>query len=323
LKSRVLITGGAGFIGSHLVDEFISRGERVTVLDDLSTGTSKNLEHLQGNPNLEIVTGSILDKSIVDSLVSKNDGCLHMAAAVGVKKILNDPIGSLNTNINGSENVLFSSLKHKKRVLIASTSEIYGKNTSEVLTEESDRILGSPLLSRWTYSEAKAIEEAIAYHLHRTQGLNLRIVRLFNTVGPRQSSAYGMVIPKFFDAVLNDREIEIHGEGTQRRVFCHVADAVSGILAIWDCEEANGEAFNVGGKEEIEISKLAAEVMKVVGKKVRIRNIPYEELRKEGFEDMPRRVPSTEKLQKLTGWQPKRGLAEILNDFQGYLVGSQ
>ena len=323
MKSRVLITGGAGFIGSHLVDEFISRGERVTVLDDLSTGTSKNLEHLQGNPNLEIVTGSILDKSLVDSLVSKNHGCLHMAAAVGVKKILNDPIGSLNTNINGSENVLFSSLKHKKRVLIASTSEIYGKNTSEVLTEESDRILGSPLLSRWTYSEAKAIEEAIAYHLHRTQGLNLRIVRLFNTVGPRQSSAYGMVIPKFFDAVLNDREIEIHGDGTQRRVFCHVADAVSGILAIWDSEEANGEEFNVGGKEEIEISKLAEEVMKVVGKKVGIRNVPYEELRKEGFEDMPRRVPSTEKLQKLTGWQPKRGLAEILKDFHGHLVGSQ
>jgi UDP-glucose 4-epimerase len=323
LSKKVLITGGAGFIGSHLVDACLNRGEKVTVLDDLSTGSPENLKHLEGNPNLEIIAGSILDKGLVETLISKSDGCMHMAAAVGVKKILDDPIGSLTTNISGSENVLFASLKHKKQVLIASTSEIYGKNTSEVLTEESDRILGSPLLSRWTYSEAKALEEAIAYHLFRTQGLNLRIVRLFNTVGPRQSSAYGMVIPKFFDAVLNDREIEIHGSGNQRRVFCHVADAVTGILAIWDCEEAKGEVFNVGGKEEIEISKLAEAIMKVVGKRVGIRNIPYEELRKEGFEDMQRRVPSTEKLRKLTGWQPRRGLTEILEDFQKHLVGSK
>lgn len=323
LNNSVLITGGAGFIGSHLVDAFLARGENVTVLDDLSTGSAKNLEHLKSSEGLKIVEGSILDESLVDSLVAQSNGCLHMAAAVGVKKILDDPIGSLKTNINGSENVLLSSLKHKKRVLIASTSEIYGKNSSEVLKEDSDRVLGSPLLSRWTYSEAKAIEEAIAYHLHKTKGLDLRIVRLFNTVGPRQSAAYGMVIPKFFDAVIHGKEIEIHGDGTQRRVFCHVADAVSGILSIWDSSKANGEAFNVGGKEEVSILKLAEAVMNVLNKATPIKFTPYEELRQRGFEDMQRRVPSTEKLHRVTGWEAKRGLQEILADYKSYVMESK
>lgn len=323
LNNSVLITGGAGFIGSHLVDAFLARGESVTVLDDLSTGSAKNLEHLKSSEGLKIVEGSILDESLVDSLVAQSNGCLHMAAAVGVKKILDDPIGSLKTNINGSENVLLSSLKHKKRVLIASTSEIYGKNSSEVLKEDSDRVLGSPLLSRWTYSEAKAIEEAIAYHLHKTKGLDLRIVRLFNTVGPRQSAAYGMVIPKFFDAVIHGKEIEIHGDGTQRRVFCHVADAVSGILSIWDSSKANGEAFNVGGKEEVSILKLAEAVMNVLNKATPIKFTPYEELRQRGFEDMQRRVPSTEKLHRVTGWEAKRGLQEILADYKSYVMESK
>ena len=323
LNNSVLITGGAGFIGSHLVDAFLARGENVTVLDDLSTGSAKNLEHLKSSEGLKIVEGSILDESLVDSLVAQSNGCLHMAAAVGVKKILDDPIGSLKTNINGSENVLLSSLKHKKRVLIASTSEIYGKNSSEVLREDSDRVLGSPLLSRWTYSEAKAIEEAIAYHLHKTKGLDLRIVRLFNTVGPRQSAAYGMVIPKFFDAVIHGKEIEIHGDGTQRRVFCHVADAVSGIFSIWDSSKANGEAFNVGGKEEVSILKLAEAVMNVLNKATPIKFTPYEELRQRGFEDMQRRVPSTEKLHRVTGWQAKRGLQEILADYKSYVMESK
>lgn len=323
LINSVLITGGAGFIGSHLVDAFLARGEKVTVLDDFSTGSAKNLDHINSDKNLEIVKGSILDEGLVDSLVSQNNGCLHMAAAVGVKKILDDPIGSLKTNINGSENVLLSSLKHKKRVLIASTSEIYGKNSSEVLREDSDRILGSPLLSRWTYSEAKAIEEAIAYHLHKSKGLDLRIVRLFNTVGPRQSANYGMVIPKFFDAVIKKREIEIHGDGTQRRVFCHIADAISGILTIWDSPEANGEAFNVGGKEEVSILKLAESVMKVLDKVTPIKFIPYEELRQRGFEDMQRRVPSSEKIHRVTGWEAKRVLEEILEDYKNYLTKSK
>jgi len=323
LNNSVLITGGAGFIGSHLVDAFLARGENVTVLDDLSTGSAKNLEHLKSSEGLKIVEGSILDESLVDSLVAQSNGCLHMAAAVGVKKILEEPIGSLKTNINGSENVLLSSLKHKKRVLIASTSEIYGKNSSEVLREDSDRVLGSPLLSRWTYSEAKAIEEAIAYHLHKTKGLDLRIVRLFNTVGPRQSAAYGMVIPKFFDAVIQGKEIEIHGDGTQCRVFCHVADAVSGILSIWDSSKANGEAFNVGGKEEVSILKLAEAVMNVLDKATPIKFTSYEELRQRGFEDMQRRVPSTEKLHRVTGWKAKRGLQEILADYKSYVMESK
>lgn len=317
--NSVLITGGAGFIGSHLVDSFLSRGENVTVLDDFSTGVPRNLAHVVNNPRLQVINGSILNEQLVNDLVSSSTGCIHMAAAVGVRQILDRPVESLKTNLYGSENVLNAATAHGKKLLLASTSEIYGKNASEVLTEESDRILGSPLLTRWTYSEAKAIEEAIAHYLFRTRSLDVRIARLFNTVGPRQSAAYGMVIPRFFQAALEEKEIIIHGNGTQRRVFCHVADAVAGIISIWDSKSATGQAFNVGGIEEITILDLAKRIMNLVERQLPIRFITYEALRDSGFEDMQRRVPSTDKLKQATGWQPKLGISEILNDYLKFL----
>jgi UDP-glucose 4-epimerase len=231
---KLLVTGGAGFIGSHLSEALANRGDSVIALDDLSTGNSKNLDGLNGSPNFKLVTGSILDEQLVKSLIEEVDGVMHFAAAVGVEKILNDPIGSLRTNLIGSEIVLTNAAKLNKPTILASTSEIYGKNTEVPLTEESDRVLGSPLKSRWSYSEAKAIDETIARSLHEKINWNVKIIRLFNTVGPRQSSAYGMVIPRFVEAAKNNKPLIVHGDGTQRRVFCHIEDAIVGILELWD-----------------------------------------------------------------------------------------
>jgi UDP-glucose 4-epimerase len=234
---------------------------------------------------------------------------------VGVQKILDDPIGSLKTNLHGSENVIQACSESKVDLVLASTSEIYGKNPTQPLTEDSDRVIGSPLLSRWTYSEAKAIDEALAHAYHSKHGLKVKIVRLFNTVGPRQSPAYGMVIPRFFAAALSGKDLEIHGDGSQRRVFCHVDDAVSGVIELWRHSDGNGEAFNIGGIEEISILNLAKKIIEVTKSNSKINYIPYANLKSQGFEDMQRRVPSTEKLKKLTGWSPKKGLDEILFDY--------
>lgn len=313
-RMKYLITGGAGFIGSHLTEALLSRGHQVITLDDFSTGNLENLKGAMTNSNLEIITGSITDSKIVESLAIKSDGIFHLAAAVGVKKILDDPIGSLRTNIDGSEVVLTAAAKYQKRVLLASTSEIYGKNDSGPLTEESDRILGSPLLSRWTYSEAKAIDEAFARVLFEREGLKVQIVRFFNTVGPRQSPAYGMVIPKFFQAAINNHPLVIYGDGSQRRVFCHISDAIAGVLSLWDSQSGYGESFNLGGFEEISILDLAKRVISKTSSTSRIQFLSYEELRKEGFEDMQRRLPVTNKLQNLSGWTAKKTLNDILDD---------
>jgi UDP-glucose 4-epimerase len=265
--------------------------------------------------NFKSVQGSIVNKELVNDLIKESDGCFHMAAAVGVKKILDDPIGSLETNLDGSKNVIDAAAKFKKRLILASTSEIYGKNPIQPLSEESDRVIGSPLLSRWTYSEAKAIDEALARAYFERSRLEVQIVRLFNTVGPRQSSAYGMVIPKFFEAARKNQDLLIHGDGSQRRVFCHVQDAVDGILSLWNTDKGMGEAFNVGGIEETTINDLAKKVISICDSSSNLTYIPYEELRKSGFEDMARRIPNTEKLQKLTNWKPTKTLDQILKDF--------
>lgn len=313
---KYLVTGGAGFIGSHLTEALIARGDEVVVLDDFSTGSVTNLSKLQDQPNLKQVQGSVTDIDLVERLVRDCDGLFHLAAAVGVQKILDNPIGSLKTNIEGTENVLLSAAKYKKRVLFASTSEIYGKNDSGPLTEESDRILGSPLLSRWTYSEAKAIDEAFARVLYEREGLKVQIIRFFNTVGPRQSPSYGMVIPRFFKAALSNNPLIIHGDGSQRRVFCHISDAISGVLALWDSKKGFGEAFNLGGFEEITILELAKRIIELTNSKSIIEFKSYEELSKSGFEDMKRRIPVTTRLQNTTGWKPKKSLEDILSDIQ-------
>jgi UDP-glucose 4-epimerase len=316
---KYLITGGAGFIGSHLSDALIARGESVTVLDNLSTGNRSNIEQLLSHPNFKLVEGSILDIDLVDNEVRSVDHVLHLAAAVGVFNIIDKPLDSLVTNLRGTENILGAASKHNKEVLIASSSEIYGKNSSGPLNEESDRIVGSPLKSRWSYSEAKAIDESMAIFFHLEKGLIVRIVRLFNTVGPRQLGHYGMVVPRFVAAALKNEPLTVYGTGDQSRCFCHVSDAIKGILALIDSKETIGDAFNVGNNVEISIRDLAGQVIKVTGSNSQITTIGYESAYKAGFEDMQRRIPDISKIKKVVGWKPELSLGEIIADIANHL----
>jgi UDP-glucose 4-epimerase len=309
---RALITGGAGFIGSHLADALLARGDSVILLDNLSTGRLENIEHLRSRDDVEFVLGSILNADLVDDLMSRADVCFHLAAAVGVQLIVDKPLESLATNIRGSEIVFEKAHKHATKVLVTSTSEIYGKNTSDKLGEEDDRILGSPLKSRWSYSEAKAIEEILAYTYWRQKGLPTVIVRLFNTVGPRQTGHYGMVIPRFVGQAIKGEPITVYGTGAQTRCFCYVGDAVHGILALVDHPDASGRAYNIGGVEEISMEDLARRVIDLSGSTSKIRYVPYDEAYEEGFEDMQRRVPDTTRARELVGFTPRVGLDEIL-----------
>ena len=309
---RVLITGGAGFIGSHLADHLLNRGDKVVLLDDLSTGRLANIDHLTGSSDAEFVLGSILDADLVDDAISGVDAVFHLAAAVGVNLIVEKPLESLMTNIRGTETVIEKAHKYDKRLLVMSTSEIYGKNTSDSLSEEDDRILGSPLKSRWSYSEAKAIDEILAYTYWREKGLETVIIRLFNTVGPRQTGSYGMVIPRFVGQALRNEPITIFGDGNQTRCFCHVGDVVEGLVALSEHPEAFGKVFNLGGGEEISIRELAERVIELAGSKSGLEFIPYDAAYEAGFEDMERRVPNTNKARQLVGFSPSAGLDDII-----------
>ena len=309
---RALITGGAGFIGSHLADTLVERGDRVVLLDDLSTGRLANIEHLNGRPDVEFVLGSILNSDLVDHVVSGVDAVFHLAAAVGVNLIVEKPLESLITNIRGTETVIEKAHKYDKQTLVMSTSEIYGKNTSDSLSEDDDRILGSPLKSRWSYSEAKAIDEILAYTYWREKGLETVIIRLFNTVGPRQTGSYGMVIPRFVGQALKNQPITIFGDGTQTRCFCHVSDIVNGVLALSEHPEAVGKVFNLGGGQEVSISDLARQVIELVGSESELEYIPYDDAYEEGFEDMTRRVPNTTRARQLVGFEPLVKLEDII-----------
>ncbi len=311
---RVLITGGAGFVGSHLVDALLERGDQVTVLDDLSTGRHDNIRDHLGDPNFEFVLGSILNDAVVDDVVRRADVVMHLAAAVGVELIVGRPLESLATNIRGSEIVLEKCHKYGRKVLVTSTSEIYGKNDSDLLSEDDDRILGSPLKTRWSYSEAKAIEEVLAYSYWREKGLPVIIVRLFNTVGPRQVGHYGMVVPRFVEQALKGAPITVYGDGTQRRCFCHVADVVSALIGLVDSREAEGQVFNVGANEEISIAGLGERVIEQLDSDSSIVKVSYDDAYEEGFEDMPRRVPNTARVRGLLGWAPQRDLSDIIDD---------
>jgi UDP-glucose 4-epimerase len=310
---KILITGGAGFIGSHLAEALLNRGDSVIALDDLSTGNLENLNTFKEHQNFKFVSGSILDERLVNSLIESVDGVMHFAAAVGVKKILDDPIGSMRTNLLGSEIVLSKAAEKNIPTILASTSEIYGKNTEVPLTEESNRVLGSPLLSRWTYSEAKALDESLARSLHLKNNWNIKIIRLFNTVGPRQSAVYGMVIPRFVEAALQNKPLNVYGDGRQQRVFCHIEDAIAGILALWDEKTGSGEVFNLGGFEETSILALAERVIKETNSSSKIEFIPHSSLTP-GFDEIDRRVPDSSKLSNLTGWRAKSDLSKILKD---------
>ncbi|HPT08049.1 MAG TPA: GDP-mannose 4,6-dehydratase [Candidatus Omnitrophota bacterium] len=316
---KVLITGGSGFIGSHLSDKLVNSGNTVCVLDDLSTGRLQNISHLQNNPNFQLVVGTILNETLVDKLVERCDVIFHLAAAVGVDLIVKKPLESLTTNIKGSEMVLEMAQRYNKKILITSTSEIYGKNVNGPLKEGDDRILGSPLKTRWSYSTAKAVDEMLAYVYWKEKQVPTIIVRLFNTVGPRQTGYYGMVMPRFIEQALHNKPITVYGTGKQTRCFTHVTDVVNALIKLSNEPKALGEVFNIGSQEEISIEQLAREVIKFTKSKSKIEFVPYETAYEEGFEDMQRRVPDTTKLNKLIGFKTTYGLTEIINDIVLYL----
>lgn len=309
---KALITGGAGFIGSHLAEHLIGEGHQVIALDNLSTGRHGNVEHLIGRPDFEFVLGSILNADLVDDCVSRADVVFHLAAAVGVELIIQKPVESLRTNIIGSETVIEKAHKYGRPVLVTSTSEIYGKNTSDLLHEDDDRILGSPLKSRWSYSEAKAIEEILAFTYHKEKGLPTVIVRLFNTVGPRQVGHYGMVIPRFVNQAMLGQPVTVYGDGTQTRCFVHVADVVPALATLIQTSEAYGRVFNIGGVDEVSIADLAERVVALAASESTVRKVPYDEAYEEGFEDMQRRMPDTARVRETIGWSPSHSLDDII-----------
>ena len=309
---RVLVTGGAGFIGSHLADFYLLQGHEVTVLDNLSTGNLANIEPILESINF--VNGDIRDSKVVEELVANTDLVLHMAAYLGVKNIMENTLESIDSNFMGSEVVLKVATKYKKRIILASTSEIYGKNYQQPLNEESDRVVGAPQKIRWTYSDSKALEEASAYVMHSRFGLPVTTARFFNTVGPRQTGQYGMVIPRFVQAALSNEDLLVYGDGTQSRVFCHVHDVVRAVELLATDSQTIGEYFNVGGVGEISINGLAQKVIEMTGSHSRIKFIDYSEAYAPGFEDMQRRVPDISKIAGKVGWKPNRTLDDILMD---------
>lgn len=313
---KYLITGGAGFIGSHLCESLILKGDQVVVLDNLSTGSNINLGAIR--EKIKIVVGDILDKELVDTLVAQSDYVVHLAAALGVLNIVNDPLQSLRTNLQGTEVVLDACNKYNKPVLIASTSEIYGKNEKVPLSEEDDRIIGHPLKSRWSYSEAKAVDESLAYFYYLENHLPIRIVRFFNTVGPRQVGHYGMVVPRFVSSALSNDPLQVYGSGEQVRCFCHVSDAVKALIQVIDSDKAVGEVFNVGNNQQISIFELAKKVIQITGSKSVIKKLPYSEAYPEGFEDMQRRVPDISKIKNILGWSPEIGLDQTIRDIANF-----
>jgi UDP-glucose 4-epimerase len=310
-----LITGGAGFIGSHLAELLLADGWEVFVLDDLSTGSERNVAHLRERRDFHLVVDSVLKSSVVNELVHRCDVVYHLAAAVGVRLIVEQPVHTLVTNIQGTENVLEHCNRFGKRVLVASTSEVYGdRREPEALSEESRRQYGPTTARRWAYAESKALDEFLALAYHQERGLDCVIVRLFNTVGPRQSGQYGMVIPTFVSAALAGRALEIHGDGTQTRCFCHVQDTIRALVGLMDAREIVGEIFNVGSTERVTIDELADRVLALTGSGSEIVRVPYDEVYGQGIEDMLHRQPAIEKVSAAIGWHPTRSLDEILAD---------
>ena len=308
-------------MGSHLVDHLLANNHQVLVLDNLSTGRIENLKQHSSNKNLEFINGSILDEELVNTCVNKVDRVFHLAAAVGVFNIVQYPLESLTTNIKGSENVFDACLEHSKPVLITSSSEIYGKNTSDQLSEDDDRVVGTPQKIRWSYSDAKAIDESMAIALHNQKGLETRIVRLFNTVGPRQVGFYGMVVPRFVEAALKGEPITIYGTGKQTRCFGHVLDVIDAMLRVESTSATIGRPINIGVNQEISILDLATKILEMTKSKSEIVFQKYEDAYASGFEDMERRVPNNSLLSELTSWIPTRNVDAIINDIIDYLEG--
>ncbi len=313
-KTRYLVTGGAGFIGSFLTTALLDRGDAVVVLDNLTTGRLANLDEAHGHPDFRFVHGSVLDELMVDELVHQCDVVVHLAAAVGVRLVIEQPLKSLTTNIRGSQVVIEAAHRYRRKILLASTSEIYGKNSRGPLPEDADRVLGAPSVVRWAYSTAKAVDEILAGCYHRERGLPTLVVRLFNTVGPRQSSAYGMVIPRLIEQALRGEPLTVFGDGRQTRCFAHVLDVVDALLRLLDEPAAIGQTFNIGSSDEVSIGSLAQMIIDRCASESPIHFVPYDQAYGPGFEDMQRRVPDTSRLRALTGWEPRYRLGDILAD---------
>jgi UDP-glucose 4-epimerase len=311
---RILVTGAAGFIGSHLCERLIFEGHSVIAVDDFSTGRRSNLQNLSGKQTFSLMEGSILDSSFLIPLIEASDYVFHLAAAVGVFNIVNNPLASLLVNIRGTENVLEAASKRQIPVFLTSSSEVYGKNISNSLKESDDRILGSPITLRWSYSEAKAIDESLAYAYFIEKKLETRIVRFFNTVGPRQLGAYGMVVPRFIKSALENDPITIYGNGNQTRCFAHVYDVIDAVISIAFSEDTVGKVVNIGNDFEISINDLASKIIAETNSMSTIVHIPYEEAYGSGFEDMERRVPDISLISQLVGWKPQRDLSTIIAD---------
>ncbi|MEU5547888.1 NAD-dependent epimerase/dehydratase family protein [Streptomyces sioyaensis] len=312
--STYLVTGGAGFIGSHLTDSLLAKGHRVVALDNLVTGSEVNLAEAKKSPNFRFVRGSVLDALLVDELLRECDAVVHLAAAVGVRLILENPLRSFMTNTRGTEIVLEAAHRHRRSVLVASTSEIYGKNASGPLAEDADRTLGSVGTARWWYSAAKTFDEILALAYSRELNLPTTAVRFFNTVGPRQSPAYGMVVPRLVRQAVQNKPLTVHGTGKQSRCFVHIADVVNALLLVLEHPEATGRVFNIGTQEETTIIQLAERIIARSDSKSTISIVPYEQAYSDGFEDMQRRVPDTERIRALTGWSPRFTLDDILDE---------
>ena len=311
---NILVTGGAGFIGSHLCERLLQIGHSVTVLDNVSTGRESNLKRLGIQNNFEFIQGSILDTEVLSPLVEKAEYVFHLAAAVGVFNIVNNPLKSLMTNIRGTENVLDAADRKKIPVFLTSSSEVYGKNIADALSESDDRVLGSPTTLRWSYSEAKAIDESLAHAYFIERGLQTRTIRFFNTVGPRQLGSYGMVVPRFVKAALAHEPLTIYGDGNQTRCFAHVYDAIDAVIAVAFAENTIGRVLNIGNNFEISMNDLAARIISETESKSTIEYISYEDAYGAGFEDMERRVPNIDLIRDLVGWKPTRNLSTIIQD---------
>lgn len=311
---RYLITGGCGFIGSHLAESLLADGHQVTVLDDLSTGTIDNVSHLEQSPDFRILIGSVTDESLVHEAVSQCDAVFHLASAVGVKLIMEQPVETIDTIVTGSQVVLSLANRYRKKVLLTSTSEVYGKSTQVPFEEDGDRLAGPTTKHRWAYACAKALDEFLALAYWKSSRLPVVVVRLFNTVGPRQTGQYGMVIPNFVSSALSNDPLQVYGDGLQSRCFCHVTDVVRGLRGLLDNSDAHGEVVNLGATEEISVIDLAKKIIDETGSSSLVDVVPYESVFGEGFEDMQRRVPSIAKANRLIGWTPKKSLSEIIQD---------
>lgn len=316
--TQALITGGAGFIGSHLTERLLAAGQTVTIIDDLSTGRLANLAHLEGDARLRVVVEDIRNTQVMDRLVSECDVVYHLAAAVGVEKILSEPIATIEINIGGTEVVLKTARRYRKQVMLASTSEVYGKGVRFPFTEDDDTVMGATIRSRWSYATTKAIDEFLALAYHKEVGLPVVIFRLFNTVGPRQTGQYGMVLPRFVQAALGGKPIQVYGDGEQSRCFCNVHDAVEAIYGLSQMPSALGQVFNVGSREEVSILELAKRVKARAGSESEIRLIPYTEAYEAGFEDFRRRVPNIAKIQSMIEWEPTTTLDETIDQIIHY-----